>query len=435
MTQPAVRCSQGAAPSAARAIRRRVFVEEQSVDPREEWDAHDEGGAATLHFVLWEGAEAYGCARLRAIGHGAKIERVAVLREQRTRGFGLALMEAAETAAWRRGHARLAIHAQLAVIPFYERLGWRAIGPEFLEAGIAHREMEKTEPAAPPGEGWRRLGPERADWMQRLVHELAALPGVAAVALGGSLARGRALASSDVDLGLLYHDARPIDVDAVRALAQRWDEAASPVVSGLYEWGPWVNGGAWLRLRGQRVDLLYRSIERLEVEIAEAGAGRHTIHFAQQPPFGFWSGTLLGECACALPLHDPGAEVERLRARVAAYPEALRRAVLHDALGGAAFGLAAFAAKFAARGDVWGTAACLARALWQLGLALFALNHSYLVNDKTLLDEIDGFALAPEGFRGRAEGVLSALGRTPAELSAAVDAVAALHAETAELSP
>jgi len=434
MAEAVMRCSLGAAPAAAREIRRRVFVEEQRVDPREEWDAHDEPGAETLHFLVSEGTQALGCARLRALGDAAKIERVAVLGEQRTRGLGRALMEAAETAAWRRGHARLVIHAQRAVIPFYERLGWRALGPEFVEAGIAHRKMEKTEPGAAPDEGWRRLGAERAGWVQDLVRELAALPGVAAVALGGSFARGRARPDSDVDLGLLYRDERPIHVSAVRALAARWHDTASPVVSDLHEWGAWVNGGAWLTLRGQRVDLLYRSIDRVEAEIAEAHAGHHTIHFAQQPPFGFWSGTLLGECASALPLHDPASEVECLRSRVAAYPEALRRAVLRDALEGASFGLSAFAPKFAARGDVWGTAACLARAVWQLGLALFALNRTYLVNDKTLLDEIDGFALAPTSFRARAEAVLAAPGRTPAELADAVAGIAELARQTGVVS-
>jgi hypothetical protein len=123
-----------------------------------------------------------------------------------------------------------------------------------------------------------------------------------------------------------------------------------------------------------------------------------------------------------------------LRRQVAAYPEALRRAVLRDMQEGVAFGLAAFAGKFAAHGDIWGTLSCLARCVWQLGLALFALNHCYLVNDKTLLDEIDGFALAPKSFRGRAEAALSAPGRTPAELGAAIGAIAALHRETAELS-
>ena len=427
MTRIGIRCQEGAAPAEARAIRRRVFVEEQRVAAAEEWDAHDEVAADTLHFVAFEAGRAVGCARLRAVDGAAKIERVAVLPEARERGLGRALMEAAETAAWRRGAEHLRIHAQSDAIPFYEGIGWRALGPEFLEAGIAHRAMEKTEPSAPPGEGWRRL---RTHELRELVDDLAGVPGVEAVLLGGSHARGRAHEASDVDLGMLYRDARPIDVGAVQALAARWNDTADPVVSALYEWGPWVNGGAWLTVRGRRVDLLYRSVDRVEQEIGAARAGRYEIHFAQQPPFGFWSGTLLGESACALPLHDPAGHAERLRRFVAAYPEALRQAVLRDMQRAVGFNLAAFAPKFAARGDAWGTAACLARCVWQLGLALFARSRCYFVNDKTLLDEIDGFARAPRDFRERAGAVLAHTGNTPAELGAAVEAIAALNRET-----
>ena len=141
-----IRVSHGEAPAEARAIRRHVFVEEQGVASDEEWDAHDAAGAATLHFVAFERGRAVGCARLRACAEGAKVERVAVLPEQRRLGLGRALMEAAERAAEERGDARLVLHAQLPVIPFYERLGWRALGPEFSEAGIPHRRMEKPAP-------------------------------------------------------------------------------------------------------------------------------------------------------------------------------------------------------------------------------------------------------------------------------------------------
>ena len=34
------------------------------------------------------------------------------------------------------------------------------------------------------------------------------------------------------------------------------NDTAGPVVTNFYEWGPWVNGGAWLTIAGQRVDFL-----------------------------------------------------------------------------------------------------------------------------------------------------------------------------------
>ncbi|MGR6742313.1 nucleotidyltransferase domain-containing protein [Microbacterium sp. F1-18] len=51
----------------------------------------------------------------------------------------------------------------------------------------------------------------------RIAHDLAATPGVVAVALGGSRARGTHAPDSDVDLGV-YVDGRTIDRAAVSAL-------------------------------------------------------------------------------------------------------------------------------------------------------------------------------------------------------------------------
>jgi hypothetical protein len=52
------------------------------------------------------------------------------------------------------------------------------------------------------------------------------------------------------------------------------------------------------------------------------------------------------------------------------------------------------------------------------------------VNDKTLLDEIDGFAEAPQDLRARAGAILAHPGDTPRELAAAVEKVAGLNRET-----
>ena len=201
-----------------------------------------------------------------------------------------------------------------------------------------------------PGE---QLSPEQSDLVSSLAEQLAAIRGIKAVVLGGSYARGRARPGSDIDLGLLYSEAGPFSIASLRELAERVNDSPWPVVTDFYGWGPWVNGGAWLTVGGQRIDFLYRNLEQLERVIAAAEAGRYEVHYLQQPPFGFFSATYLGEIAVCVPLFDPEARVAGLKRRVAVYPEALRRAVVRDYLFMAEFGLGAFAGKFAARRRLW----------------------------------------------------------------------------------
>jgi predicted nucleotidyltransferase len=280
----------------------------------------------------------------------------------------------------------------------------------------------------------QQLTPEQRDLVSSLAQRLGAIRGMRAVVLGGSHARGRAQPGSDIDLGLLYSEAAPFAIQSVRELAELVNDTPGPVVTDFYQWGPWVNGGAWLTIGGQRVDFLYRSLEHLEQVLAEAEAGRYAVHSLQQPPFGFFSGTYLGELAVCIPLFDPDARLDGLKRRVADYPEALRRAVVQDFLFMAEFGLACFARKFATRADGYGTAACLTCAVNQLVLALFALNRTYLINDKTALAEVTEFARAPRAFGPRVQETLAHLGTSPAELVAAVESVAQLLRETVALA-
>ncbi len=66
---------------------------------------------------------------------------MAVLPQARGLGIGVALMRAAIEAARRDGHPRVELAAQTHALAFYERLGFEAVGGEFLDAGIAHRNM------------------------------------------------------------------------------------------------------------------------------------------------------------------------------------------------------------------------------------------------------------------------------------------------------
>lgn len=280
----------------------------------------------------------------------------------------------------------------------------------------------------------KQLSTGQRELVSSLSERLAAIPGISAVVLGGSHARGRALPGSDIDLGILYSEAAPFSIERIRELAEVVNDTAGPVVTSFFEWGPWVNGGAWLTIGGQRVDFVYRSLEHLERVIADAEAGRYELHYAQQPPFGFFSGTYLGEIAVCIPLFDPGARLDPLKRRVADYPEALRRAVVRDYLWAAEFGLGAVARKFAARADAYGTAGCLTCAVNQLVLVLFALNRKYPINDKTALAEVAEFERAPAEFAPRVQKMLARLGASPVELVVAVEVVAQLVRETVELT-
>src|SRR5207249_1820093 len=114
-----------------------VFVEERGVPLDEEMDAHD---AVCVHLLAFDAGDAVGTARLRETEGGrVKAERVAVRRSVRRSGIGRALMRALEDEARARGHRELVLNAQVPVIAFYERLGYRVEGPEFLEAGIPPR--------------------------------------------------------------------------------------------------------------------------------------------------------------------------------------------------------------------------------------------------------------------------------------------------------
>ncbi len=116
-------------------IRRVVFIDEQCVPLAEEWDGRDD---ACRHFLALRGATALGTARLLPDGH---VGRVAVLREARGLGIGIALMQAAIAAARRLGHGKVELAAQTHALAFYEQLGFAAFGEVFMDAGIPHRNM------------------------------------------------------------------------------------------------------------------------------------------------------------------------------------------------------------------------------------------------------------------------------------------------------
>lgn len=121
------------------AIRRRVFVDEQSIPLSLEFDRHDD---AALHLLALVAGRPIGTLRSRRTGaREVKIERVAVLGEARGSGAGRALLLEALRRARAAGMGEAHLHAQVSAAGFYQRLGFVAGGTPFLEDGIPHVRM------------------------------------------------------------------------------------------------------------------------------------------------------------------------------------------------------------------------------------------------------------------------------------------------------
>ncbi|MBI6896896.1 GNAT family N-acetyltransferase [Pseudomonas putida] len=116
-------------------IRSAVFVAEQHVPPELEFDAED---PTAVHFLAMEGDYPIGTARLLPDG---TIGRVSVLKDWRGLHVGDALMRAVIVEAQNRDLKQQRLSAQVHATPFYERLGFRVVSEEFLEAGIPHVDM------------------------------------------------------------------------------------------------------------------------------------------------------------------------------------------------------------------------------------------------------------------------------------------------------
>ncbi|MFI6433899.1 GNAT family N-acetyltransferase [Streptomyces sp. NPDC050759] len=133
-------------------VRKEVFVGEQGVPEDLEYDAYD---AVAVHVLavredgvpLGTGRLLYGTAAAGKTGGDltvGSLGRLAVTQAARGLGVGAALVRAVEDAARARGLVAVDLHAQTHALGFYERLGYRAYGPEFPDAGIPHRAMRRV---------------------------------------------------------------------------------------------------------------------------------------------------------------------------------------------------------------------------------------------------------------------------------------------------
>jgi predicted GNAT family N-acyltransferase len=127
------------------AIRETVFVREQQVPAALERDDLD---PSCLHVVARTlSGDAIGTGRLvppSAPGEAAKVGRMAVLPDWRSRGVGAAMLLTLLRLARQRGWYEVVLNAQVGAIDFYLQHDFVPYGPRFIEAGIEHQAMRRT---------------------------------------------------------------------------------------------------------------------------------------------------------------------------------------------------------------------------------------------------------------------------------------------------
>jgi hypothetical protein len=265
--------------------------------------------------------------------------------------------------------------------------------------------------------------------LRQIADELVTVPGLSAVMLGGSRARGAELPGSDVDLGLYYRE--PLDVAGLRtrarALAQVRSGSGDPQITSPGEWGPWVDGGGWLVIDGMPVDWIFRRLDRVHRSWELAQLGVFDFHFQVGHPLGVPDFAYAGEVALGVVLADPDGELTGLKQHAAFYPPKLVKAVL-DRLGEAEFILGALP-KSASRGDLAFVAGSLFRVVGLCAHAVHAKAGRWVISEKGLIDAAGQLPQAPPHFASRARSVLGALGTEPEHLHTAISSATALVAD------
>ncbi len=117
-------------------VRRQVFVEEQGVSKEEEYDEYE---TTSTHLLIKMDEKIVGTCRYRNTVMGVKLERFAVLKKFRGLGVGAVLVK--DVLNQIDSSKQVYLHAQVQVVDFYTKFGFRKEGKVFKEAGIRHFKM------------------------------------------------------------------------------------------------------------------------------------------------------------------------------------------------------------------------------------------------------------------------------------------------------
>ena len=129
--------------AAAFYLRYQVFVLEQKISAKEEFDRLDDD-FATLYLVYYNKSQPVATLRYQKIDEKTfNPDRFCVSECYRNQGIGKQLLLDAEKKAANEGCTTSVLSAEVTAQAFYEKMGYRVISPTYMEDGILCVKVEK----------------------------------------------------------------------------------------------------------------------------------------------------------------------------------------------------------------------------------------------------------------------------------------------------
>ncbi|MFF2886746.1 nucleotidyltransferase domain-containing protein [Paenibacillus sp. NPDC057967] len=266
--------------------------------------------------------------------------------------------------------------------------------------------------------------------ISNIVESLKPITGINALVLGGSRAKGTENHNSDIDIGIYYDSEKGLDITRLRQVATAIDDDhRDNLVTEIGDWGPWVNGGGWLKVNQISVDLLFRDQKKVSRVMEECIMGSITIDYQPGHPHGFVNSIYLAEIAWCKVLWDPSGIIGELKSRTIPYPSVFQEANIQKFLWESTFALDN-GYKGIYKKDLSYVAGCLFRSVSCLNQVLFAMNETFSMNEKGAAAIADSFSIVPSQYSQRINEIFTLITEDHENLKRAIYMMRGLIQET-----
>ena len=127
--------------SLIRHIRKTVFSNELEISESELFDDFDN---SCDHFLIFDGTNIVGSLRIIVMDDKIKLERMAILKEYRTKSYGKLCISQIKEYYSALGFSQIILDSIFSVKTFYKKCGFMEEGKTFQRVGIDHIRMSLT---------------------------------------------------------------------------------------------------------------------------------------------------------------------------------------------------------------------------------------------------------------------------------------------------